>query len=534
MGEKRTGQATTRFAGPKAYRYLIILIAPLLVIGILWTGFQVLAAPVSPDTVITVTTLADSGTGSLRDAILNASAGGTIEFAPDLSGQTIVLSQELTITKDLTIHGNVPITISGGHAARVFQVTAGNVTFDNLVIAHGFVNSSGGGGILLSDASVVVTVTNSIVMSNTAYSGGGIYSRGATTIISGSKLIGNTGSNSAGAFANDFSGAGVIYNSVISENVTFGYSESVYNYRGPLTVTASIFYGSSGDGLNRAGLLNEFGEVAINTTLFLNHSGSGIDNYNGDLTVDNSAFISNLAGIGSSGGRLTVHNSTFSGNTRTVGSGIYNSFSIFRLYNTILANSPNGDDCFSNVELSADAHNLIENNNAANPCGTPISTVDPLLAPLRDNGGATPTLGLLPGSPAIDRGDNATCLSQDQRSVPRPQDGNGDGTAVCDIGAFEVTSHALTISLAGTGDGAVLSIPSGIDCDPDCTEFYAYGTVVTLTAVSINNSVFAGWGGVCSSISAQCVVTMDTDQTVTAAFNTNPGHYLFLPTILVD
>ena len=46
---------------------------------------------------------------------------------------------------------------------------------------------------------------------------------------------------------------------------------------------------------------------------------------------------------------------------------------------------------------------------------------DPLLGPLRDNGGGTWTHVLLAGSPAIERGDNATCAPADQRGVPRPQ-----------------------------------------------------------------------------------------------------------------
>jgi len=44
---------------------------------------------------------------------------------------------------------------------------------------------------------------------------------------------------------------------------------------------------------------------------------------------------------------------------------------------------------------------------------------------------------LLEGSPAIDAGDDAQCPASDQRGVPRPLDGNGDGLAVCDIGSFE-------------------------------------------------------------------------------------------------
>ena len=64
--------------------------------------------------------------------------------------------------------------------------------------------------------------------------------------------------------------------------------------------------------------------------------------------------------------------------------------------------------------------------------------VDPILdSTLRDNGGATQTLALLPVSPAIDAGNPTTFPPTDQRGVSRPQDGNGDGTARSDIGAVE-------------------------------------------------------------------------------------------------
>lgn len=60
------------------------------------------------------------------------------------------------------------------------------------------------------------------------------------------------------------------------------------------------------------------------------------------------------------------------------------------------------------------------------------------LGPLADNGGPTLTHALLAGSPAIDVGGEAAAPVTDQRGVPRPQDGNNDGTAVVDIGAFEL------------------------------------------------------------------------------------------------
>jgi hypothetical protein len=72
------------------------------------------------------------------------------------------------------------------------------------------------------------------------------------------------------------------------------------------------------------------------------------------------------------------------------------------------------------------------------------TAVGAVIAPLVDNGGPTRTHALLPGSPAIDSS-RATCPATDQRGVARPQDGNGDGAAVCDIGAYE---------RAGTASGA--------------------------------------------------------------------------------
>ena len=68
---------------------------------------------------------------------------------------------------------------------------------------------------------------------------------------------------------------------------------------------------------------------------------------------------------------------------------------------------------------------------------------DPKIGPLADNGGKTMTHALLPGSPAIDAatgGGSAPAI--DQRDVSRPLDGNGDGTATNDIGAYEFDPSA--------------------------------------------------------------------------------------------
>jgi uncharacterized Zn-binding protein involved in type VI secretion len=64
--------------------------------------------------------------------------------------------------------------------------------------------------------------------------------------------------------------------------------------------------------------------------------------------------------------------------------------------------------------------------------------IDPLLGDLQDNGGSTFTHALLAGSPAIDNGDNTGCPKTNQRDFTHPADGDGNRTAVCNIGAFEL------------------------------------------------------------------------------------------------
>ncbi|NJP07127.1 MAG: hypothetical protein HC837_16665 [Chloroflexaceae bacterium] len=72
-------------------------------------------------------------------------------------------------------------------------------------------------------------------------------------------------------------------------------------------------------------------------------------------------------------------------------------------------------------------------------CVAAITLSDPLLALLANNGGPAQTLALPANSPAIDAGSTTSCPATDQRGIARPVDGNGDGTAICDVGAYEYT-----------------------------------------------------------------------------------------------
>lgn len=73
------------------------------------------------------------------------------------------------------------------------------------------------------------------------------------------------------------------------------------------------------------------------------------------------------------------------------------------------------------------------------------------------------------------------------------------------------------MEIAGSGSGAVVSWPEGIDCGFECTAAFDEGTDVTLTAYADDRSVFRGWGGACSGV-GECVVSMYEALSVTATF----------------
>jgi hypothetical protein len=147
-------------------------------------------------------------------------------------------------------------------------------------------------------------------------------------------------------------------------------------------------------------------------------------------------------------------------------------------------------------------HNLTDAQ--ASDCALNHSTDQVLTAaglePLDDNGGPTLTHAPQPGSPAIDAGDPAACPSVDQRGYARPIDGDGNGSALCDIGAYEHLAGA-----DGDADGVLDSAdncpffanPSQSDTDNDgrgnaceCTDQNGDGRNTVSDIVAINVAIF--------------------------------------------
>jgi len=399
-----------------------------------------------------VNTLVDENDGcgvgecSLRDAISDTIATGTIEFS--VAG-TIVLSStlgELTIDKDLTIDGGDVITVSGDNAVRVFNISGGNVILDSLAITNGKAPAGideFGGGIYTSGGTI--TVTNSTLSSNRAIFGGGIYNSSVVTLsVSNSTLTGNSATGTGDG--------GGIYNN------------------GTLMVTNSIFSGNSAKG-NGGGIENWHMMFMTKSTLTGNlaKDGGGIANF-GTVTVSNSTLSSNSAkeeggAIYTQLGEVTLNNSTVTGNRAVISGGGLASAG-FSGMNTAISNSIVSGNIISDTaapddlvlfasttdSFSSGGYNLIGAigaNITFSGTGDITGVNNPKLSPLAANGGDTLTHALLSDSQAIDNGNCSSGPATDQRGVPRPQDLD------CDIGAFEVPCSITVLNNQSNGSGTL-------------------------------------------------------------------------------
>ncbi len=184
-------------------------------------GVGTAAAPKPPGQTLTVTSLLDGGSGSLRAAILTANATpgpATIDFAPGLKGTIILSNGVLTITDDLTINGPgaKQLIVSGDGASRVFAISGAStkVTINDLTITKGLVSEPGGtalgAGLLNSGASVHLSkvVLSSNQATGQQAGGGAVANLGGTFTADHTDFLDNTATSADGHVA--FGGA--LYN----------------------------------------------------------------------------------------------------------------------------------------------------------------------------------------------------------------------------------------------------------------------------------------------------------------------------------
>jgi len=354
--------------------------------------------PVAHAATLTVTNTNDSGPGSLRQAIADAASGDIIAFAPGLTGTITLTSGELSINKDLTIigPGAASLAISGNNASRVFRIFNGvTVSIYGVTIRNG--NAADGGGISNTGT---LTLNNVIVTSNAATDdGGGIYNAtGGTLTLTDVAISSNTATDDGGG---------------------------ICVYDGTVTMTGVTINGNTAGGLG-GGISNDRTITLTNVTISGNTAGSRGGGFeNADTAILTNVTISNNSGDGFLQQGYASTNAT--------------------LKNTLIANNTPAN-CDLLKALTSQGYNLSSDNSCAGSFTATgdLNNTNPLLSALADNGGSTQTHALQAGSPAIDAGTNTGCPSTDQRGVTRPLDGDGDGSTICDIGAFEYNPSSGT------------------------------------------------------------------------------------------
>jgi len=403
-------------------------------------------------------------------------SGVTIKGGLARDGAGIYNDGDLSLT-NTTVSFNTASNVGGGIASFGASAT---VTVDASIIDSNTVTLGSGGGIHISDGELTITGTT-ISANEVASRGGGIHTAGAARVdLSGVTIDSNQadaggGIGAAGSGGTEIhlrfvtlsrnhaasSGGGLevtstgttwdLSDSTISNNSAENAGGGIWS-QGSGTITNSTISGNSG---SVGGGIRNFAMVSIkNSTISGNTAsshGGGINNW-GSLTINNSTIFGNRANtssIGAVGGGISVGEQNWQ----------------LLLQNTIVAGNFRGPESsqmpgqidmegLSAFEIGpSSSYNLIgaggtgglQSGVNGNIVGVDWRTV--LDAELKDNGGPTLTHALLPGSPAIDAGHNTGAPDTDQRGVPRPQDGDGDGVAVVDIGAFELLPDTLAIDI---------------------------------------------------------------------------------------
>ncbi len=420
-----------------------------------------------------------------------------ITFDSTLTGVTIpvLTNQLLVLNKFLFIDaGDLAVgpDLYGDQTTRLFGVDFdAALTLRNLNLLEGFaamVPDKSGGGIYSFGA---VTLDHCTITRcrgrNSLGAGGAIMHRGDVLLLSHTDLVDNTGEvGPGGAIGCYLSGPVCLLRTTIADNVAGeaggidGRADShLQIYDSHLTRNTAILGGAM--------YRRNRNFTAVNTTFSDNTAeltGGALQlfSYRPSLLVQ-CTFSQNSAGT--AGGAIYVESNTLlapiedtavlryctlTSNSAPEGAAIFmdNLFASPKvtLYSTIASgNLPTDLNHDVGASFTSEGYNLVGLGDVAafvSP-GDQTLVADPLLAPLGDYGGFTPTHAPRPGSPAVDAGPlvppaGISFHAKDQRFYPRQIDSDGDGSAELDIGSYESGSAA-----GGFGVWAVERIPEGSD-----------------------------------------------------------------------
>lgn len=371
---------------------------------------------------------------TIRDGFANGGLGY------DRGGGIAVFDSGSPTLANLLVADNYAIAVGGGLYAESGTPGITNVTFRANTsggYGGGFYNSTGnpsardvsfydnyaaqrGGGMYNETGNPLLE--DATFGGNTALSGGGFYNKGGSPTISRARFAGNMAQIAGGGLAHVGGAELTLTEAVFTANAAGAAGGGAWIGAGKSTISAATF------AANVAGY------------------GGGVYNGTGDATMTNVTFTRNRAsrggGLWNESGLGTISFATFTRNrAATDGGAMVNVTGQPTLANSILwGNAP--DQVYDDPALNGTqfSHNILQGGCPADTACAPGNQVDkaPLLAPLAEHGGFVPTHAIPFNSPAVDEGDLEACKPHtDARGAARTVDGDKNGSAVCDLGAYE-------------------------------------------------------------------------------------------------
>ena len=334
---------------------------------------------------------------------------------------------------------------------------------------------------------------NTLTSVNPGFGNGGVVSNDGTVTLTRTTVSGNSAPNAAGGVGNGNGNVTLQESTIIGNSASLGGGIQNFFAGQTVTLTDSTVSGNRATNGNGGGVRN-FGILNATNSTFSSNSASGVGGgitYQGVVTLNDVTIVGNSTGINNSGGTLTMKNTLLGNNT--------------------------GGDCTGGIP-SAD-YNLASDTTCTG-FTQPHDRIgaNPLVAPLGGYGGLTQTHALLPGSPAIDAGDDATCAGAaggvDQRGVART-----DGGAHCDIGAFESRGFVLTPT-GGAGQTSPVNSTFPLPLALRATSAFepVTGGIVTFTAPASGASALL--------VGSPATVAANGSISVTATANGTAGPYV--------
>lgn len=431
----------------------------------------VVAASVASGSTITVDSTADdldlppNGNCTLREAILAANGDVSVDGCTAGAGSDrIVLpagsyslgvlgrDEDAGATGDLDVRGDLEVaavapgtsTIDAHFIDRVLDVHSGTVVFDGVRFTRGSANPGGGvrnaGNLTLVRCRVDASGASGAIFGGSA-SGGGISN--------GNQLA--------------------LVDTTVTDNLALGAPGWCSPQCLPCCVPAGAGFGG---GISSSGVLT------VDSSLITRNTASDVGGGTaGGIGITGVATLSNVtlsANVGSAaGGELASSGSVALRNVTIVRDpALIASPAIASSFELTMASSALVGRCQVSGRLVSLGGNL---ESPGSTCGLPDPTdrsgvASAMLAPLTHRGGPTLSQAPLVGSPLIDWGIDSACATSDQRGVPRPQDGDGDGGARCDVGAVELEACPGTDTdgdgVADVCDDCVL-VPNAEQLDGD-------------------------------------------------------------------